>query len=413
MKEVEFAAKIRSAGGRIFIVGGWVRDLLRKAKAHDKDYMVSGVTEQQFCKLFPDAVKVGRSFPVYLATIDGKKAEVAFARKERKTGSGYCGFSVYCDPSVTVEEDLYRRDTTMNTLAMELPERTLIDLYGGAEDIKKKKIRAVSPHFCDDPIRALRAARQAAEFGFTIEEDTYSFMAFCREELAAEPAERLLAEIRRALQAPRPSVFFRCLLRAGLLKETFPELFALLGKTQPTAFHPEGDAFEHTMQVVDEVAASTQSIKARFCGLVHDLGKGTTPKEMEPHHYGHEKRGLAVLKKWNDRMTLPREWMQAGLFMIREHMRAPRLGKDAKIADLLLAVDKSCLSWPEFCAVIRADHHSLPPYLSAGEKIAARMQEVKGKNAPAGLAGRQIGEWIRSQQISVYRSFAIASNSLD
>lgn len=413
MKEAEFAARIRAAGGRVFIVGGWVRDQLRKAKAHDKDYMVSGITEQRFCELLPEAEKVGRSFPVYLVTIDGRKTEVAFARKERKNGRGYCGFVVEYDPSVTVEEDLYRRDTTMNTLAMELPGRTLIDLYGGTEDIKAKKIRAVSHHFCEDPVRALRAARQAAEFGFTIEEDTYSLMAACREELAAEPSERLLSELRRALQAPRPSVFFRCLLQAELLKETFPEIFALIGKTQPAAFHPEGDAFEHTMLVVDTVAAATDSVLARFCGLVHDLGKGTTPKEMEPHHYGHEQRGLAILNAWNRRMTLPREWLQAGLFIIREHMRAPRLGKEAKIVDLLMAVEKSCLSWSEFCAVIQADHHSLPVYLSKGERIVARMQEVNGKEAPAGLAGRQIGEWIRSQQISVYRNILIESDCFD
>lgn len=413
MKETEFVTRIRAAGGRIFLVGGWVRDLLRKAEAHDKDYMVSGITEQRFCTLFPDAVKVGRSFPVYLAAIDGRQAEVAFARKERKTGSGYGGFAVEYDPSVTVEEDLYRRDTTMNALAMELPEQTLIDLYGGAKDIKDRRIRAVSQHFRDDPVRALRAARQAAEFGFVIDADTYQLMNSCQEELAAEPSERLLAELQRALQAPRPSVFFRCLLRAGLLKETFPELFALIGKTQPADFHPEGDAFEHTMLAVDMVAASTDSVLARFCGLVHDLGKGMTPKEMEPHHYGHEARGLAALNAWNCRMTLPRTWLQAGLFIIREHMRAPRLGKAAKITDLLLAVDKSGLSWPEFCAVIRADHHSLPAYLTAGEKIVAQMKEVRGKDAPAGLVGRQIGEWIRQKQISVYRNFVIESDSFD
>ena len=413
MKEIEFVTKIRSAGGRVFIVGGWVRDFLRECEAHDKDYMVTGLAEAQFCKLLSDAVKAGKSFPVYLVTIDGRKTEVAFARKERKTGSGYRGFAVEFDPSVTAEEDLYRRDTTMNALAMELPERTLIDLYGGAKDIKEKRIRAVSRHFCEDPVRALRAARQAAELGFAIDENTYRLMASCREELAAEPSERLFSELRRALQAPQPSVFFRSLLRANLLKETFPELFALIGKTQPAAFHPEGDAFEHTMLAVDTVAAATDSVIARFCGLVHDLGKGTTPKAMEPHHYGHEERGLAVLKQWNRRMTLPREWLQAGLFIIREHMRAPRLGKAAKIADLLLAVDKSCLSWPEFCAVIQADHHSLPVYLSAGEKIAARMQEVSGKDAPSSLSGRQIGDWIRRKQISVYRSIVIESDSFD
>lgn len=410
MEEVEFVARIRSAGGRVFIVGGWVRDLLRGTKAHDKDYMVLGVTEQRFCELFPNAVRVGRTFPVYLVTIDGHKAEVAFARKERKIGIGYCGFAVNCDSSVSLEEDLYRRDTTMNALAMEMPSRTLIDLYGGTEDIKARRIRAVSSHFCEDPVRALRAARQAAEFDFTIDDDTYRLMSACREELAGEPTERLLTELRRALQSPHPSVFFRCLQQAGLLEETFPELFALIGKKQLAALHPEGDAFEHTMLVLDTVAANSDSVIARFCGLVHDLGKGTTPKEMEPHHYGHEKRGIDILKKWNHRMTLPREWLQAGLFIIHEHMRAPRLGKAAKIVDLLLSVDKSCLDWSEFCAIIYADHRSLPVYLSEGKRIVSQMQEVRGENAPADLAGPQIKEWIRKEKISVYRSLAIKSD---
>lgn len=164
------------------------------------------------------------------------------------------------------------------------------------------------------------------------------------------------------------------------------------------------------MLVLDTVAAKSDSVIARFCGLVHDLGKGTTPKKMEPHHYGHEKRGIDILKKWNHRMTLPREWLQAGLFIIREHMRAPRLGKAAKIVDLLLSVDKSCLDWSEFCAIIYADHHSLPVYLSEGKRIVSQMQKVRGENAPADLAGPQIKEWIRKEKISVYRSLAIKSD---
>ena len=413
MKEEEFARRLRAAGARVFVVGGWVRDYVRGVTPHDKDYMVSGITEQQFTALLPEAVKVGRSFPVYLVTIDGQRSEVAFARKERKTGSGYNGFSVDYNPEVTVEEDLYRRDTTMNSLAMELPQGEIIDLYGGIADIRQQRIRAISEHFCEDPVRALRAARQAAEFGFAISDDTYALMAACQEELGAEPAERLLAELRRALQAPKPSVYFRSLARAGLLAVVFPELAALIGKTQPVAFHPEGDAFAHTMLVVDTVAAETDSLLARFAGLVHDLGKGQTPKEMEPHHYGHEERGLAILKAWNARMTLPREWLQGGLFVIAQHMRAPRIGKAAKIVDLLLAVDKSCLSWPEFNAVIRADHRSLPWYLEQAPAIVRQLKRVSGRDCPAGMTGPQVGVWVRNQQVKVYRNLLIDSDCAD
>lgn len=413
MREKDFVAALRECGARVFIVGGWVRDQIRGVKAHDKDYMVSGIEEAAFTALFPDAEKVGKSFPVFLVNLDGSKAEVAFARKERKNGCGYCGFAVEYDPSVTLEEDLYRRDTTMNSLAMELPEKVIHDLYGGAKDIRQGIIRAISEHFCEDPVRALRAARQAAEFGFEIDDRTYQLMAACRAELACEPAERLMGELRRALNATKPSVFFRCLKQADILDVTFPEVSALIGKTQPEAFHPEGDAFEHTMLVVDKVAKQTGSLLARFAGLVHDLGKGTTPKEMEPHHYGHEERGLEVLTAWNRRMTLPRDWLQAGLFVIAEHMRAPRLGKEAKIVDLLLKVDRSVLSWPEFTAVILADHQSLPDYLQNGEAYAEKLKQVSGRDCPAGLTGKKIGDWIRSEQVKIYRNILIGSDSVD
>ena len=169
MTEEAFAKVLRAHGARVFIVGGWVRDALRHVRPHDKDYMVSGIAEAAFQQLFPDAQKVGHGFlPVYLVSIDGCLSEVAFARKERKEGQGYRGFRVSYDPSVTVEEDLYRRDTTMNSMALELPTKTLIDPYHGADDVEKGIIRAVSPHFTEDPVRALRAARQAAEFGIEI-----------------------------------------------------------------------------------------------------------------------------------------------------------------------------------------------------------------------------------------------------
>ena len=171
-----FTEKLNQAGARAYIVGGWVRDRLRGVTPHDKDYMVAGITERTFMELFPQAQKVGRSFPVFLLTIDGRKCEIAFARKELKTGEGYRGFAIVYDPQVSVEDDLYRRDTAMNSMAMELPELQLHDPYGGADDVRQQRIRAVSAHFCEDPVRALRAARQAAEVGFTITEETYRYM---------------------------------------------------------------------------------------------------------------------------------------------------------------------------------------------------------------------------------------------
>lgn len=238
MTEEAFAELLRANGARVFIVGGWVRDALRHVRPHDKDYMVSGIAEADFQQLFPAAQKVGHGFPVYLVSIDGSLSEVAFARKEKKEGRGYRGFRVSYDPSVTVEEDLYRRDTTMNSMALELPGKQLIDPYHGAQDVADKVIRAVSHHFTEDPVRALRAARQAAEFGFSITEETIRYMNACRAELQHEPQERIVAELRRALQSPRPSVFFRALEQADILAVTFPELSLLIGKTQPPEYHP-------------------------------------------------------------------------------------------------------------------------------------------------------------------------------
>lgn len=409
--EQEFVKDIAGLGGRCFLVGGWVRDQMRGVPAHDKDYMVSGISEEAFEHAFPKAKKVGKAFPVYLLGIDGRSSEVAFARTEKKTGTGYTGFSVDASPKVTLLEDLCRRDTTMNAMAIELIpgrdglEQKLWDPYDGQKDIAAKKIRAVSEHFCEDPVRALRAARQAAQFGFSITDDTYALMQRCRDELRHEPSERLLGELSRALEVERPSLFFRALQRAGLLNVTFPELHALIGKTQPAAFHPEGDAFEHTMLVLDTVSAATGDKLVRFCALAHDLGKGLTPESMLPHHYGHEEKGVDVLHAWNHRMTLPRTWLKAARFVITEHMRAPRLGHPGKIVQLLLSIEPSGLSIEGFCTIIRADHHGLPYYLEHAAEIVSLLQTVSGDDRPAGMKGPAIGQWVLSQRISLFKSW--------
>lgn len=395
MEEAAFVAALRRGGARVFVVGGWVRDRLRGAAAADKDYVVSGIGEAAFCALFPDAQRVGRSFPVYLVTVDGKRVEVAFARREHKTGPGYRGFAVAFSPEVTIEEDLYRRDTTMNSIALELPEGRLIDLYGGREDIARGRVRAVSSHFVEDPVRALRAARQAALFGYEITEETLVYMRACRAELAREPGERIFAELRRALGAAQPSSFFRWLARAGVLDVTFPELAALIGKTQPQAFHPEGDAFEHTMLVLDRVAAETGDVRARFTALAHDIGKGRTPQAMLPHHYGHERRGVAPALALAERLRLPVLFRKAGALAAAEHMKAgmfPTLRPGTR-RDLLWRVHQAGLSAP-FWRLADADSNSrisiearrqlaallavsLPPdWRNKGEQSARKLREL-------------------------------------
>ena len=399
MREEEFVKAVEGAGGTVYLVGGWVRDHLRGATPRDKDFVITGLEREAFAELFPVASLIGHAFPVYLVEIDGVRSEVSFARRERKSGHGYRGFAVDFGAEVTIEDDLFRRDTRINSMAYRLPAMELIDPYGGRSDLAHCVIRATSHHFSEDPVRALRAARQAAELGFVIEDGTRTLMADCAAELEEEPTERIVHELSRALAAPQPSLFFEALAHASLLESVFPEIFALKGKTQPPEYHPEGDAYCHTMQIVDVVARKTQTIEARFAALVHDIGKGKTPEEMLPHHYGHEQRGLLVLDAWNERMTLPKSWLMAAHFVIKEHMRAPFLKKTGKIADLLLAVEKSGLSFADFRRIICADHGTLPYHLVHGEDLLRKMLQVRGTEAPPELRGADVGKWLREERV--------------
>lgn len=382
-----------------YLVGGAVRDKFRSVAAHDRDYCVTGLDEKTFNENFVDAPKFGKSFPVYSIEIDDAPCEVAFARTERKVGTGYRGFEISFSPGVTIEQDLYRRDTTINAMAIELLSGELVDPFGGREDVLNKKIRAVSEHFTDDPVRALRAARQAAQFHFDICPETFASMKLCKEELAHEPTERIFDELETALKTEKPSIFFRSLEQADLLEVTFPEVAQLRGKIQPSYFHPEGDAYEHTLQILDDVSKINPKPIVRFAALAHDFGKGTTPPEILPHHYQHEKRGLEVLNKMNRRMTLPGDWKKVAAFVIREHMRAPRLEKAGKIVDLLLDVHGLKISVKDFCDVISIDNHGLPPYLEHAQEIIDVLLKIGGKDAPPELKGKEIGKWIHNERV--------------
>ena len=408
MKESTFVQKVNDIGGKVYLVGGAVRDKFRGVVAHDRDYCLVGVTESAFNSILPTAFKVGNSFPVYKVNIDDVLCEVAFARRERKSGRGYRGFEIVFAPTVTIEEDLFRRDTTINAIAVELPFGKLIDPYGGVEDIFNGQIRSISNHFAEDPVRALRAARQSAQFHFNITDDTLLAMNKCGEELASEPSERIFNELKLALQTDKPSIFFRSLERAGLLDIIFPELYQMIGKTQPTAFHPEGDAFEHSMKIVDEVSMVNDNIIARFAALVHDLGKGTTPVEMLPHHYGHDVRGLSVLDGWNRRMTMPRDWIKAACFVIMRHMHAPLLKRPGKIVDLIMGIPAARLSFSDFKDIIRADHGGLPDYLEHSERIYHEFLKVSGRDCPEELQGAQIGNWVRAERIECLRGYLLS-----
>lgn len=402
MTEKEFAEKIFELGGTAYLVGGAVRDKFRGVKFHDRDYCIVGLTEKIFANNFGKAIKFGKSFPVYSVDIDKKICEVAFARTEKKISAGYKGFSVNFDPTVTVEEDLFRRDTTINAMAINILTGELIDPFNGREDIHNKKIRAVSKHFIEDPVRALRAARQSAQFNFEITPETLLSMNLCAEELSQEPGERIFSELENALRTDKPSIFFRNLDKANLLEIIFSEIADLKNKTQPSEFHPEGDAFEHSMQTVDAVAAVNKNPAVRFAALCHDIGKGATPLEMLPHHYKHELRGLKVLEKMSKKIPLPNDWKKIATFVIREHMRAPILTKSGKIVELLMKIHSSRISVKDFNDIIRADHGDLPPHLLHAQFIIDELLKISGRNAPSKLVGKNIGEWIFQERIKQF-----------
>ncbi|MDR1917154.1 MAG: HD domain-containing protein [Synergistaceae bacterium] len=405
MDELEFVRTIRSAHGRVYIVGGWVRDKIRGVSPHDRDYVVTGLTEDVFCSLF-DAIRVGAGFPVYRLVIDGEWCDVAFARGERKSGPGYRGFSVSYSPRTTIEEDLNRRDTTINSIALDLETGETIDPFCGVSDIEARVVRATSEHFVEDPVRALRAARQAAQFGFSVDGVTINMMRMCRDEIALEPGERIVNELRRALAGSRPSLFFRYLQSAGILDVVYPQVFALEGAYHLHEHHPEGDAFEHSMKVLDEVARVTARTEVRFAALAHDLGKALTPVSERPHYYGHESLGLDALREWNRRMTLPKRWILCASCAITEHMRALVVTKPGKIVDLLYRIRGNPIGADGFSAIIRADRGHIPEFLENCERYYEVMDRVRGEDAPQNLKGPELGEWIRQRRIEEYRRAA-------
>lgn len=406
MTRNEFAATIAGLGGKAYLVGGSVRDHFMGKVPKDHDYSVTGLTEEVFTAAFPQAKRVGVGFPVYLLEVDGETSEVAFARKEWKSGMGYHGFAFEVDPSITIEEDLSRRDTTMNAMAIDLSTGQTIDPFNGLKDVKEHTIRAINEHFCDDPTRALRAARQAAQHRFTIHPFTWRMMERCAKELSNGPTERVLNELKLALASTKPSDFFTQ-MPEPLLKVAFPEIHALIGKTQPVRHHPEGDAFIHSMVVLDKVASKTDDLKVRFCALYHDIGKGTTPLNILPHHYGHEKRGMEVLDELDKRMTLPHDWKKAAKFVSKYHMIVKVVEHPGTIVKILFELDKAPISTKGFKIVCAADSKTNfnPLWLKcADDFITILKSQVKGSDAPSHLQGPRVGEWVHSRRAHLFKT---------
>jgi len=366
--EVAFAEKIAANGGRVFRVGGCVRDQIMGIMPQDIDFCIVGMVKKNFKTLFPKAEEYGKSFPVFHLLIDGVQCELAFARTERKVSSGYRGFKIASNPKITIEEDLYRRDTTVNSMAMDCLTGEIIDPYHGRQDINDKILRATSEHFSDDPMRALRLASQAARFDFVVEDRTLLLARAVAQELIQEPAERMLIELTKVLTtAQRPSVFFRLLEVTNLLEITFKELWEL----------PKDD-FDKAMIMLDGVAQITAKPKVRFALLGLYLDR---PKML----------------LWNNRMTLPGDWLDSALIFRKTKILLDSPSPE-NMAIAMKGLGRGALSIEEFDSIAQGAGLSLPGLSNLNAKL---KELLLAYSVPKECKGKDIGQWILQKQIEL------------
>jgi tRNA nucleotidyltransferase (CCA-adding enzyme) len=331
---------------QIYLVGGAVRDKLLGVTTQDRDWVVVGGSPGQLRAL--GYQQVGADFPVFLHP--QTKEEYALARTERKTGLGYQGFSVDFDSSVTLEEDLARRDLTINAMA-EDDQGRLIDPFNGKADLDKRSLRHVSPAFREDPLRVLRIARFAARFhhlGFTVAEDTQQLLRLMANsgELQHLVAERVWTEMSRALGETTPSEFFKVLKRCTALAGLFPELDRLFGVPQTMRWHPEVDTGLHTLKALDWARTQTDDVEVLLATLCHDLGKGLTETTMLPSHRGHEQLGANLLRDIAKRMKWPNGPALLAETVARHHTLCHRLSEQSPVAILDLLKNLNAFRQP-------------------------------------------------------------------
>ena len=363
MQDIKLIAnKIKEKGGSLYLVGGALRDEFLGKITHDKDYCVTGITAEKFQEMFPEAHVRGKAFAVF--DLDGQ--EFAMARIESKQGIGHKQFEIKTDLQITIEQDLARRDITINSIAQNVLTKEIIDPFKGLEDLKNKIIRATTQHFKEDPLRVYRVARFAAQLGFDVEKETIKQMNELKDELNSLSSERVFTELSKALNTEKPSIFFNVLREADVLDIHFKKIKDLIGAEQPPKYHPEGDAYNHTMLVLDMAAELTEHLQEqrrleiRFSALVHDLGKGVTPKEEYPHHYGHENSGAELVENFANKIKAPNNWIKCGKTACREHMRGGifyKMKPSTKV-EFIERVDKSLLGLDGLQIVVICDKTS-------------------------------------------------------
>lgn len=351
---------------QIFQVGGSVRDALLGLPVKDRDWVVVGADAQQL--LAQGFRPVGKDFPVFLHP--DTHEEYALARTERKTAPGYHGFDFYAAPDVTLEQDLSRRDLTINAMAKDANGK-LIDPFGGLADLQAKMLRHVSSAFAEDPVRVLRLARFAARFGFQIADETKHLIAqmITEGELHHLVAERIWQELSKALATETPSLFFYALREVGALAQLFPEIDNLFGVPQDPKWHPEVDTGEHVMRVLDQSALLTEDLAVRFSALCHDLGKAETPTKILPSHKGHEASSMKLTEKLCARLKVPKNLYSLAIKVAEFHTHVHLLFQlDAKeVLRVFTALDafRRPQRFTQYLLASEADFRGRPGYETA------------------------------------------------
>ena len=402
---------------QIYMVGGAVRDKLLGRPVNDHDWVVVGATPEQMLAL--GYLPVGRDFPVFLHP--DTREEYALARTERKSGRGYRGFVVQSSPDVTLEEDLARRDLTINAIAVGADPSSAtghFDPYGGERDLQDRVLRHVTDSFREDPVRILRVARFAARFtDFTVAPETMQLM---REMVAHGEADHLVAErvwqeLSRGLMEAQPSRMFAVLRECGALAVVLPELDRLWGVPQRAEYHPEVDTGVHVMMVLDMAARLEAPLTVRFACLVHDLGKGTTAADMLPRHIGHEERSAELLKDVAERLRVPVDCRETADVVAREHghihrstdlsaaalvrvlERCDAIRKPERFADILLACECDARGRLGFEESAYPQRQRLAAVLAAVQSVVTR--DIAAQAAAKGLAGPQVGALIHQARV--------------
>lgn len=400
---------------KVYLVGGAVRDSLLDRSVHERDWVVVGATpEEMTARGFRP---VGRDFPVFLHPETHE--DYALARLERKVGPGYRGFVTEFSPQVTLEQDLLRRDLTINAMAQS-EDGDLIDPYGGQDDVRRRVLRHVSPAFAEDPVRILRVARFLARYaplGFRVAEETLAMMRsmVAAGEVDALVPERIWRELERTLGEPQPRAAIELLRACGALRSIMPELDALFGVPQRPEWHPEIDTGEHTLLTLQVAVMRGASTPIRFALLMHDLGKALTPKDQWPRHHGHEQLGVSAIENLCSRLRVPLEFRELAVLASRYHTHVHR-GLELRASTILELLEQSdAFRRPErftdFLEVCECDARGRLGLLDQPYPQRARIEAawsaasavVFGDRERAGLEGPKIGERLRELRLAAIK----------